>query len=287
MDKFVVAISFGNYTDQGVSVAYRVDGQDWQFSNVTANSTYQFVSPSTTGVNLTVPTNAVQTFEIRGISSCAWGLGEGFGNIEFSITAYPGICLTDKQCYGNHHGQTYQWCHTSDTSPRAISIWGDEPELWNFSAHPAADIVVINLGTNDNNTVNNVTNDEFYDSYINLVDEVHYIWPSAQIILLSLWNGFSATGNTYAQGGAFITEIHDVYRYYLSSYDAPFVHYFNTTGIMQHNDIGPQYHPTDVGHIKLASHLLQYIQLMFGWQFGATGPEVQVQTLYWNDQENY
>ena len=35
----------------------------------------------------------------------------------------------------------------------------------------------------------------------------------------------------------------------------PFVHYFNTTGIMQHNDIGPQWHPTDVGAIKVASHL--------------------------------
>jgi len=46
---------------------------------------------------------------------------------------------------------------------------------------------------------------------------------------------------------------------------------------------GPQYHPTDVGHIKLASHLMQYIKLKFGWVFGATGPEVQADTLYWND----
>lgn len=46
---------------------------------------------------------------------------------------------------------------------------------------------------------------------------------------------------------------------------------------------GPLYHPTDVGHIKLASHLMQYIKLKFDWVLGATGPEVQADTLYWND----
>jgi hypothetical protein len=53
----------------------------------------------------------------------------------------------------------------------------------------------------------------------------------------------------------------------------PFVHYFNTTGIMQHNDIGPQWHPTDVGAIKVASHLQQFIKMTFGWELSATGPE--------------
>ena len=53
----------------------------------------------------------------------------------------------------------------------------------------------------------------------------------------------------------------------------PFVHLFNTTGILQHNDIGPQWHPTDVGAIKVASHLLQYIKLTLGWELEATGPE--------------
>jgi hypothetical protein len=53
----------------------------------------------------------------------------------------------------------------------------------------------------------------------------------------------------------------------------PFVHYFNTSGIMQHNDIGPQWHPTDVGAIKVASHLQQFIRMTFGWDLYATGPE--------------
>lgn len=168
-----VAISFGKYTSQGILLAYRLDGQDWQLTNVTANSTSLFVTPQTEGFNPTMPQTSVQTLEIRvtnwaygvqiagvhvqgggrklvklpnygrtmeligdslsagqyatleGISSYSWGLMEGFGNTEFSITAYPGICLHDSRCYDNMHGQTYQWLKTSDTSGRALEIYGD------------------------------------------------------------------------------------------------------------------------------------------------------------------
>jgi hypothetical protein len=183
-----IAVSFGNYTSKGVLVAYRIDGQDWMLTNVTANSTHLFVTPETTGYNLTTPTGAVQTFELRvtnwaygvqikcihvsgghgrlvkipnyartmeligdslsagqygtleGIASYSWGLMYGLGNVEFSITAYPGICLHDSQCYGNLHGQTFQWLKVPDTSGRALEIYGDGPDIpdWDFEAHPAA-----------------------------------------------------------------------------------------------------------------------------------------------------
>lgn len=50
---------------------------------------------------------------------------------------------------------------------------------------------------------------------------------------------------------------------------------------------GPIYHPTDVGQIKVASHLLQFIKMKFDWELGARGPEVFHETLYWNDQSGY
>ncbi|KAK5174868.1 uncharacterized protein LTR77_000004 [Saxophila tyrrhenica] len=335
-----VAISFGNYTSDGVLIAYRVDGQDWLLTNVTANSTHMLVGPRTEGNNLTHP--SIHTFEMRvtnwaygvqikcvhvsgpaarlihvpnfprtmeligdslsagqyatleGISSYSWGLMYGLGNVEFSITAYPGICLHDKRCYGNLHGQTFQWLKTPDTSGRALEIYGDGPDIpdWDFESHPPADITVINIGTNDNNTANNVTHKDFHDSYIRLIDEVHVRWPASQIIVLSLWEGFGETDNMWIQGGGFVDIIQDVVRSYNNGSlnergGEGFVHYFNTTGILQHNDIGPLYHPTDVGHIKLASHLMQYIKLTFGWVLDQTGPEVQHDTLYWNDQTSY
>jgi hypothetical protein len=126
------------------------------------------------------------------------------------------------------------------------------------------------------------------------------------MLLQSLWNGFYQSGTTYKEAGAFKDEIFNVYKHfnspsYLSTAEKcrpgghhcnsgpqrPFVYYFNTTGILQHNDIAPQWHPTDVGHIKLASHLMQYVKQTFGWEFEATGPEIQHETLYWNDQDSY
>ncbi|KAF2281468.1 uncharacterized protein EI97DRAFT_429490 [Westerdykella ornata] len=181
-------------------------------------------------------------------SGFGYNIGAGFGNVEFSITAYPGICLHDANCWGNPRGQTYQWFRTSDTSWRASQLYGDKPERWDFAAHPAADIVVINLGTNDNNTANNVSSEQYLSSYMEFVPKIHEVWPKAQIILMSLWNGFYQQGNTYKQAGAWQDEIYAVYKKYESE---GYVHYFNSTGILQHNDIAPQWHPTDVGHIKV------------------------------------
>ena len=127
--------------------------------------------------------------------------------------------------------------------------------------------------------MNNVTSAEFTAAYIELINEVHNKYPKAQVILLTLWEGFSAVGNTYVQGGAFENEIGTVVNHFNTNTDSSFVHLFNTTGILQHNDIGPLYHPTDVGHVKIASHLKEYIRQKFGWSFQATGPEVQSMTL--------
>lgn len=66
-----------------------------------------------------------------------------------------------------------------------------------------------------------------------------------------------------------------------------FVHYFDTTGILRHTDIGSEGHPTDFGHVKVASRLLRYVNIKFGWDLAATGPEVQHDTLYWNTEADY
>lgn len=62
---------------------------------------------------------------LEGLSSYAWELAYGFGETEFGITAFPGICVTDVECFGNPRGLSYQWTRTSDTSGRAQQIYGD------------------------------------------------------------------------------------------------------------------------------------------------------------------
>ncbi|KAF6819427.1 GDSL-like lipase acylhydrolase [Colletotrichum musicola] len=264
------------------------------------------------------------------LAGFAYGVGAGLGDTEYSITAYPGICVSDQECWGNPRGQSHQWFYTSDTGGRAAEVWGgkcyacapeqqvdfayanqslapdphrkcpengrlteartDDPEPWDFSKNPAADLVVINLGTNDANAANNVSKSTYVEHYKRLIQGVHGKWPEAQ----QMWQGFFQNGNTYGQNTDLRDEVYSVYEYfnteeYLDSpivWDAvtnttkkacksakPFVHFFNTTGILQHNDIAPQWHPTDVGQIKVASHLIQYITLKLGWSLYATGPE--------------
>lgn len=153
---------------------------------------------------------------------------------------------------------------------------------------------MINLGTNDNNTANNVTNADFYTSYLRLINHIHTRWPTTQIIVMSLWIGFAQVGPTWTQQQGFVDEIQNAVRHFNNGTlnqrgecAACFVYYFNSTGILQHNDLGPLYHPTDVGHVKLASQLMMYIKLVFGWTLEQTGPEVQHETLYWNNENAY
>ncbi|KAI5860702.1 SGNH hydrolase-type esterase domain-containing protein [Durotheca rogersii] len=245
----------------------------------------------------------------EGLSSFAYGVGAGLGDTEYYVTAYPGICVSDQNCWGNPRGQAHQWFYTSDTSWRASTIWGDAPEPWDFERQETTpDIVVINLGTNDNNSANNVSTATYVDAYTKLIQGIHGKYPKAQVIVMQLWMGFYASGNSYAQNQGYEQELKDIVAYFnsdeylsaplvwdgatntttkLDAPSEPFVSYFSTRGIMQHNDIGPAWHPTDVGAIKVASHLSQFIKLTFGWELVATGPEIFHETLYWNDEQNY
>ncbi|KAE8353106.1 SGNH hydrolase-type esterase domain-containing protein [Aspergillus coremiiformis] len=318
-----LALSFGEKTSENVLVAYRVGGLDWEFSNVT-KSTYQFVKPGSSALDDTGYAD-VKTFELRvqiggvsvasdarlvkaaefdktveiigdslasgqyatyeGLASWGFNFAAGLGNVEYTITAFPGVCLVDKQCYGGTaRGMTYQWSRTSDAGPRANAAYGDNPESWSFTAHRAADLVIINLGTNDGADKNKIPSDSYYQSYVEMVDEVHRVWPNAQVVLMSLWGVFVKSGSTWVQQPVYVSEVQRVYQHFEKD---GYVHYFDTKGILQHNDISPRGHPTDIGHLKVASHLMQWTKIRLGWEFGATGPEVQHDTAYWNNQDSY
>ena len=56
-----MAISFGNWTSPGVLIAYRIDGLDWQLTNVTANTTHLLADAQQDGFT----SDSLQTFEMR------------------------------------------------------------------------------------------------------------------------------------------------------------------------------------------------------------------------------
>lgn len=67
-----VAITFGPLTTDKTLIAYRIDGQDWELTNVTTGATHLLVSPNTPGIDLTGPINP-STFEMR-VTNWAYGV---------------------------------------------------------------------------------------------------------------------------------------------------------------------------------------------------------------------
>lgn len=141
----------------------------------------------------------------EGLSSFGYGIGAGLGETEYSVSAYPGICLVDQDCWGNPRGQVRQWFYTSDTSYRAQVKYGGESTTnlvlsvdgcwadgdianaenavpWDFAAHPAADLVVINIGTNDNSY--NISDATYQENLTKLIEGIHGVWPNAQVLIM-------------------------------------------------------------------------------------------------------
>lgn len=75
---------------------------------------------------------------------------------------------------------------------------------------------------------------DLMSSYIGFVGQVRHKYLRAQVTLISFWNGLDKVGNRWQQGGASIDEIQQAYAHQNKSGRA---HYFNTVGILQHNDI--------------------------------------------------
>lgn len=73
---------------------------------------------------------------------------------------------------------------------------------------------MINIGTNDNNTANNVTAAEFVPAYISLIEQIHEVWPDAPIIVQSLWSGWYQTGSTWQQAQGYYPEIQEVVKHF-------------------------------------------------------------------------
>ena len=59
-----------------------------------------------------------------------------------------------------------------------------EPEIWDNSAQQPADLVLIQLGGNDYRPPNEIPGRNFYDAYLDLIEDIHGTWPNAIILIV-------------------------------------------------------------------------------------------------------
>lgn len=65
-----------------------------------------------------------------------------------------------------------------------LMLDADKPEPWDFAKDKPADLVIINIGTNDQNRANNVSASVYADALTKLIQGVHGKYPGAQIIVM-------------------------------------------------------------------------------------------------------
>lgn len=66
----------------------------------------------------------------------------------------------------------------------SLILDADNPEPWDFTKEKPADLVIINIGTNDQNSANNVSAPVYADALTKLVQGVHGKYPDAQVIVM-------------------------------------------------------------------------------------------------------
>ncbi|RYD93092.1 MAG: hypothetical protein EOP54_19745, partial [Sphingobacteriales bacterium] len=162
------------------------------------------------------------------VSDYAWLVSETL-SAEHTQIAFPGIKLTSGFPDVGMDAQ-YLKMQSDQTKPSA----GD----WNFATYTPK-LVVINLGTNDNNGVPDA---DFQTAYVNLLTTIRGKFPDAEIFALRTFLGVKA-GAT--QGAVIARMITGDLK----------LHYIDTEGWLGAGDYPDGIHPSETGHQKIADKL--------------------------------
>jgi lysophospholipase L1-like esterase len=127
--------------------------------------------------------------------------------------------------------------------------------LWNFQRW-RADLVVINLGTNDFSTHPQPTEIVFVQAYIDLLNDIRHQYPFASIMAMA-----GPILPDYAAGYV-ETAVHHM-NSAQSDHHIHFLHMPNN--LVMPDDYGCDYHPNVSGQQKIAAVLIPKIQEVMGW----------------------
>ena len=160
------------------------------------------------------------------LSDYAWLIGERL-SVEHTQIAQGGISLTNKP---SGVGMATQYF-------KMQTVYFPNSPDWNFSRY-RANVVVINLGTNDAG----ISNAMFQSTDISFLQKIRQKYPHAHIFVLRTFRGTKANPIKSAANAVIAAGDHNV-------------QYIDTTDWISASDTVDRVHPTDAGHVKIANQL--------------------------------
>ncbi|SEU38697.1 Lysophospholipase L1 [Stigmatella erecta] len=180
------------------------------------------------------------------LNDYAWLVGEAL-NADHTQIAYSGICLQDGvACFSpNNIGMSQQYF-------KLQTVQYPSSPAWDFSRY-AADAVVINLGTNDNNW--GVSDAAFQSTYITFLQNIRARYPNALLFVLRTFGGFKVAPTLAAVNAR------------IAAGDTK-LSYVDTTGWVTPGtaDFSDDLHPSDSGHAKIARLLAPFLAKTARWE---------------------
>ncbi|KZT61386.1 hypothetical protein CALCODRAFT_491191 [Calocera cornea HHB12733] len=242
----------------------RVANEGWQNNNIqleaveiNGDAVPEVYTPSPVNFQFIGDSLSAGQYCVQGVIN-AWNFvtAENF-KAEHSIQAQPGVCLTDIECWGNIHGQSYEFFQAEDDG-----YYNDAKHNyttpWNFARDLPATHVVIHIGANDASTQYNISEPSFLSTYETFVTELRVLYPTQPFFIFTPW-GWPAPDGTvgyyYTSPSPYVQLIEN--RNALGDYNIFLV---NTTGWVSWADVFPtNQHPTEEGHVKIAAQFSTWL----------------------------
>lgn len=186
-------LSEGNHT---VKMVARFQNDQIIFQGFVLSNGAKTLAPSKTKGLIEFVGNSITSGSITtngNISAFPWLVGETLG-VDRTAISYPGICLVGTGHYSGNGfpgiGQEIQYFKLV-TPPITPTTTQPGAKDWDFSQY-TPDMVVINLGTNDQLS-GNVSGSTLQASYINLMKKIRQKLPNTRIFAMRTYGGYMET----------------------------------------------------------------------------------------------
>lgn len=182
-------------------------------------------------------------------------------NAEYHLVAWSGIGTTSSWVDENTQEPLTDWLmpmlysYTDASLCQTLKIPKDKWELWNFSQFQP-DVIVINLGTNDNSYVRNtpIRIEKYEVDYLNFLNQVRKNNPYSTIL-----------ATLGVMGQDLCKSVEKQVLEFRKTYNDDSIHFMPFDVQLEEDGIGTDWHPNEKTNIKMMLKLNEKIREIMGW----------------------